>query len=298
MTQPLLDLNELSLFIAVIDEGSLSAASKATCVPKATLSRKMTQLEDRLGVKLLHREARKLSTTEAGATLYQQCREALRQIREAARVASQTPNTLSGLLRVSVPGDFGRSVLWPIVSAFLRTYPEVSLELYVSDRIVDVVGEGFDLAIRIGDVLNQDLVMKPLGEIGAMLVASPVYLAKNQPITQPKDLQNHPCVIFSSPPFGHNWKLKGPEQQIEEVNVKGSLSVNSLSMARSAAVDGFGIARLPSYICDGDLSEGKLVRVLPEWSMGTRVIYAAYASRVLSAKAKGFIEFLQKYAKF
>jgi DNA-binding transcriptional LysR family regulator len=298
MTQPLLDLNEVSLFIAVIDEGSLSAASRSTSVPKATLSRKMTQLEDRLGVKLLHRETRKLSTTEAGATLYRQCREALRQIREAARVASQTQQTLAGLLRVSAPGDFGRSVLWPVVNAFLQTYPEVSLELHMSDRVVDLVGEGFDLAIRIGGVLDQNLIMKPLGETRGMIVASPAYLAKNQLISQPKDLQAHPCLIFNSPPFGTRWKLTKLKQQVEEIEVKGPLIVNSLTMVRSAAVEGLGVARLPRYICDGDLSEGKLVRVLPEWTIDARVVYVVYASRALSVKAKGFIEFLQKYAKF
>lgn len=289
---PRVDLNAVAIFIQIVEKKSLTAAARALELPKSTVSRKLSQLEARLGVRLLQRTPRQLRLTEAGVLFHERCADLLARVEEAESAVSGLQEIPRGRLRVSAGLDFGTTVLGPLVQGFVQLHPQLTVELVLSDRTVDLVGESFDVAIRIGSVRDTSLVARRLGPTHGVLCASPAYLARQGTPAAPEELARHACVVFNSPPHTDEWKLQGPEG-LRTVRVSGPLFVNSLTLVRDAALAGLGIARLPLFICGVDLEAGRLRRVLPSWSTDERLVHAVYpSSKNLSRKVRVFVDFL------
>ena len=188
--------------------------------------------------------------------------------------------------------DIGVTILAPLVRELLRLHPQLAVELVLTDRAVDLVGEGIDLAIRIGPVREASLVVRKLGAGGGVLCASPDYLATRPAPAHPEELVEHPCIVYTSPPHGPDWALEGPGAPVT-VKISGRFLANSLTVVREAALAGFGIARLPLFACGEDLAAGRLCRVLDAWSVAERPVHAVYpTSRHLTAKVRVFLDFL------
>lgn len=287
------DLNEVALFVHVAKLGSLTAASKALALPKSTVSRKLTQLEERLGARLVQRTPRHLSLTERGKIFYDHCSGLLELLANAEAAVMDSERTPRGPLRVSAGMDFGVTVVGPLIKEFLAAHPQVSIDLYLSDRTVDLMAESFDVAIRIGAVRGAALLTRLLGRTSGVLCASPAYVAKSGTPTSADELESHRCIVYNAPPHGNEWELQGEDGSRISVSVKTRLAVNSLAMVRDATIAGLGIARLPTFIASQPLSTGQLVRVLPQLAAVERPVYAVcVGKKFMPAKVRAFLDFL------
>jgi DNA-binding transcriptional LysR family regulator len=286
------DLNEIALFVHVAKLGSLTAAAKALALPKSTVSRKLTQLEERLGARLVQRTPRHLSLTERGKIFFDHCSGLLEMLTNAEAAVADSERTPRGSLRISAGMDFGVAVVSPLIQEFLAAHPQVTIDLYLSDRTVDLMAEGFDVAIRIGVVRGAALLTRLLGKTSGMLCASPDYLAKNGTPKSADELEQHLCIVYNAPPHGNEWELRSEDDSRISVQVKTRLSVNSLAMVRDAAIAGLGIARLPMFMCSQPLSTRQLVRVLPRHSAVERPVYAVcVGKKFMPAKVRAFLDF-------
>lgn len=287
-----MDLNEIAIFIRIVEQKSLSRAARSLGLPKSTISRKLSSLEERLGVRLVQRTPRHVVLTEAGTLFHDRCSGLVAQVEEAEAEIAGLGSAPRGTLRVSAGVDLGVSILAPHVRDFLRLHPQVAVELVLTDRAVDLVGEGIDLAIRIGPVREASLVVRKLGAGGGVLCASPGYLAAHAAPATPAGLAEHACVVYSSPPHGPDWTLESAEGSVA-VRVRAALLANSLTVVREAAIAGLGVARLPLFACWEDLAAGRLRRVLEAWSVAERPVHAVYpTSRHLTPKVRAFLDFL------
>ncbi len=280
---------DMILFAAVVREGSFTKAARRLGITKQTTSERIGKLEARLGVRLLERTTRSVRVTEPGATYYERCTAIATQIEEANAEVQQRHAEPVGLLRVSAPVLYGRRFLAPVIADFLGRHPKVRIEVVLADRRIDLVEEGFDLAIRIGTLDDSSLVARKLGEGHVYYVASPDYLAKHG-MPRPEDLRSSRCVGVR--PF-ETWEASGVTSKIEPM-----LVVNDLEVACDAAVAGVGIARLPAIVCREAVATGRL-RVLfgPEPAM-LRSVYAVYPSRRhLPAKVRLFVDALAALVK-
>lgn len=293
MERPL-DLNEVAIFSCVAEEASLTRAARKLGLPKSTVSRKLTALEERLRARLLHRTPRRVELTEAGRALHVEARAALAQLGDAAERVSEVGDALRGRVRVAAPNDFGAAVCSPLFCEFSRRYPEILLELSLSDHTVDLVHDGFDLAIRVGRIADPSLVARQVGAIRGHLVTAPEY-AKNHPLPSvPDELLAHPFVEFT-PAFGHHGfvRLFGKDGALLDVPVRAVLRANSVAVVRDATLAGLGIARLPTYISAKLEAAGKLVRVLGDYWTGERALYLLHTGRrLLPARVKLLFDFL------
>lgn len=288
-----MNLNEIALFLRVIEHPSLGAAARALGMSKSTISRRIAQLEARLGVRLLDRTPTRVKPTEAGALYAEQHRGWLAQTEEAETAVRSLSTSPKGRVRVTAPVDLGAALLGPVTSEFLERCPEVTLDLFLTDAILDLVTEGFDLAIRTGTPSDDSVVARKLGTTRGMLCASPGYLARFGAPRAPEDLTAHRTVAFSSPSHDAEWTLTGPAGAVTTVRMAPRLCVNNMVTARDAAVAGLGIARLGSFICCDEMRDGRLVPVLPEWALEERPIYVIYPGRrKLTAKVRVFLDFV------
>ena len=279
------------VFTKVVQAGSFTGAARALEMPKSTVSRKVSQLEERLGARLLQRTTRKLNLTEVGQTYYQHAARIVAEVEEAEQAVSQMQEIPRGLLRVTTPQNFG--FLAPIVASFMRRYPEVRIELVLANRVIDMIEEGFDLALRVGQLRDSTLVARTLGKLESYLVASPSFLRREGRPKHPRDLEHFDCIVFGAGPDGARWKL-GREGKTVSVDVNARLTVNDFEFLGEAARSGLGITVLPQFRCVDDLRKKKLRRVLPEWCVGETPLYAVYPStRHLSPKVKAFLDHLR-----
>ena len=280
---------DMVLFAAVVREGSFTKAARRLGITKQTTSERIGKLEERLGVRLLERTTRSVKATEPGATYYERCAAIATQIEEANAEVQRRQAEPVGLLRVSAPVLYGRRFMAPVIADFLDRYPKVRIEVVLADRRIDLIEEGFDLAIRIGTLDDSSLVAQKLGEGHVYYVASPDFLAKHG-MPRPEDLRSARCVGVQ--PF-ENWEVRGVASKIEPV-----LVVNDLEVACEAAVASVGIARLPAIVCREAVGAGRL-RVLfgPEPALLRRV-YAVYPSRRhFPAKVRLFLDALAALVK-
>ncbi|MBF5045330.1 LysR family transcriptional regulator [Aggregicoccus sp. 17bor-14] len=285
-----MDLNELSVFATVVRLGSFTAAARELEMQKSGVSRKVSDLEERLRTRLLQRTTRKLALTDAGRIYYEHCARMLAEVEEAEAALSGLRASPSGVLRVTAPLSFG--FIGPYVGEFLARHPQVQVELVCTDRVVDLVEERFDLAIRAGTLPDSALVARRLGSLVSFPVASPLYLKRRGRPRTPQALAEHECLSFGSQ-LNAKWRLVSDEQAAE-VRLGSRLVVNDLEMLREAALTGLGIAMLPDRACGPLLAEGRLERVLPGWTSAEIPIHALYAStRHLASKTRAFIELLQ-----
>jgi DNA-binding transcriptional LysR family regulator len=287
------DLNELLIFTKVVQSGSFTAAALALGMPKSSVSRKVSDLEERIGARLLQRTTRKLGLTDAGRIYFERSARIVAEVEEAEGAVHQLQSSPRGLLKITSPLSF--AMLGPIVGNFLRRYPEVQVELMSTDRRVDLVNEGFDLAIRAGKLDDSTLIARTLGSIRRVLIAAPAYLKKAGTPREPEELSKHACLAFSAAPAPSVWVLQREgEGQAREVRVTPRLAVNDFELMREVALTGVGVGLMPEFLCAAELKAGTLKRLLPGWCSSEAALHAVYPStRHLSPKVVAFIELLK-----
>ncbi|HTJ43995.1 MAG TPA: LysR substrate-binding domain-containing protein [Kofleriaceae bacterium] len=287
-----MDLNEIVVFAKVVDTRSFTAAAQQLGLPKSTVSRKIAQLEERLGVRLLQRTTRKLNLTEVGQAYYERCQRIVQDIAAAEQVVTDMQTAPRGLLRVTVPVDLGSTYMGALVADFLAQYPEIQLELDLADRIVDLIEEGVDLGIRFGPLIESTLIARKLGALQLRACAAPSYVSKRGAPTTPAQLADHDTLVFAPSGRAVPWMLHGPGGVVD-ATPRGRLVSNGVLALRDATRAGAGISLLPELVLADDVAAGRLVYVLDGWSMQQSELFAVYPStRNLSPKVRAFLEFL------
>jgi DNA-binding transcriptional LysR family regulator len=285
-------LDQMRVFAAVVDAGSFVGASDALDMSKAAVSRYVAELESRLGVRLLQRTTRKLSLTPEGEVFHARCRELLSSVEDAEAEITSRSGEATGLLRINVPFSFGLLHLAPLWAAFMAQHPRVTLDVTLADRVVDLVEEGFDLAVRIARLPNSSLVSRQLTSTRLVLCASPGYLQAHGEPRHPADLARHAVLAYSLFSMGDQWAFNGPEGEFS-VKVSPRLRTNSGDTCRLAALHHQGIVLQPSFLVGQDLLAGTLVEVMPHWRSIELGVYAVYPSRkFVSPKVRLMIDFL------
>lgn len=285
------DLNSAHLFAAVVERGSFTGAAKALELPKSTVSRKIAELETRLGARLLQRTTRQLSLTDLGALYFERVKRVIAELSEAEAAVTDALRVPRGVLRVTAPPDLGMTMLAWSLPEFSKLYPEVQLALDLSGRTVDLVQEGFDVALRAGHLADSSLIAKPVFTGTFALYASPDYLNAHGRPTSLDELRDHDTVLFGTNP-DQRLAFDGPNGR-EETLLRGRLAIKDFGYLRLTAVAGAGIAYLPNFLVGPDLHFGRLERVLPAHSIATDTLYVVYPSReFLPAKTRAFVDFV------
>lgn len=294
-----MDLNALRDFITVVKAGGFREASRALAIPKSSLSRRLAALEEHLGVRLLERTTRTVSLTEAGRALFERCSAAMMTLEEAEQAVADFHDTPRGVLRIAAPPTFGQVFLGPIVAAYLSRYPEVRVVVALSDRHVDLFADGFDVAIRAGDLPDSSLVRRELGEGQFRCVASPSYLSQHGTPRTPQELVHHECLVYGTadPAAGVTWVFSSDGAPLP-VLVRGRMAVNSFLALQEAALCGLGIARMMSFLFTEAVADGRLVPVLEGYRSPPMRLAAVYPSaRHPPAKLNVFFDLLAEHLK-
>lgn len=289
------DLNDIAVFVKVAQLESFSRAAHALGMPVSTVSRKVSALEEQLGVTLLQRTTRKLNLTVEGRAYYHQCSEPLAQLDDAERVLVQSHRQPEGLLRVSVPVTMGQEPFYDFVSAFLKTYPHLQVDLFVTNIFLDLIAENVDVAIRFGDLQDSSLIARRLGKSVRYLVATPSYLEGRALPATPQDLRQHQCVLLNARNNEVEWHLVSGRHSAK-VQVSGPISSRDFQSVSAFTYKGHGIGLLPSNYCDEKIAGGELVRILPDWSTPEILLHAIYPTRrFLPAKLQVFLDALKAW---
>lgn len=292
------DLNDMLYFAEVVDQGSFAAAGRALGLPKSRLSRRVARLEDELGVRLLQRTTRKLSLTTAGELYYRHC-TALREEAEAAFAAvAQIQTEPRGVIRVVCPVTLVQTVIGPILPKFQERHPQVQVHMQVSNRVVDLVEEGVDVALRVRGSLadSGSLVVKQLGQSLGMLVATPAQMHRQGAPQLPSDLTLLDSVAMSAIDGRAYWKLFGPNGAQYTVTHKPRFVADDLLTLKFAIEGGVGLGVLPDYMCHEEIADGRLVQVLPGWAPQPGIIHAVFGSRRgLVPAVRAFLDFLGEH---
>lgn len=298
MEQSNISTDDLILFAAIAEQGSLVRAADHLGLPKATVSRRLANLEAQLGQKLLLRTTRRLALTEFGQEFLEHCQRVADETAAAMDFASSQQAQPRGRLRVSMPGDYGQALpLSHAIATFIEQYPEIQLELDLSSRRVDLIGEHYDLAVRMGTLESDStLVVRKIGEQRFGLYASPIYLALHAAPQQPDELMQHHAVrLLSAKGKPVPWRLTRGDQVWEDIPA-GKLTLNSLGMIQQLLLDGVGIGVLPVGFVEQDVKLGRLVHILPEWELPVVPAWAVMPMRrYLPAKTKLFLAHLEEF---
>ncbi len=283
---------ELAAFVRTVDRGSQAAAAPELGVTPAMVGRYVRALEDRLGTRLLNRTTATQSLTAAGQTFHAQASSILDQLEEAEMAASDRQSEPQGALRVNAPMVFGVRYLAAAVAEFGALHPRLRVDLSLNDRVVDLVEEGYDVAVRIGDLADTSLIARRLAPCRIVLCASPGYLARAGAPERPEDLRQHNCILYTYSRTGSAWRLHRDGEAVE-VRSQGNLTANNGDALLAASLADAGICNHPTFIAADALRDGRLVQVLPEWSLSSLTVYAMYPSiRNLSPKVRAFVDFL------
>jgi DNA-binding transcriptional LysR family regulator len=283
----------MRIFAKVVEKGSFAGAAARLHYSAGMVSEHVKALEERLGARLLNRTTRKLSLTEVGRTYYERCTRILADLEEAEQAASDLHAAPRGELRVNASPSFGMMQLAPAISDFTARFPSVSVELTLSDRMVDLIDEGFDLAVRVEPLPDSSLIARQLTPVRLAICAAPSYIARHGSPRTPADLAKHNCLTLTGPSHFQQWFLPGSTGDPADVFPAGNLRSNSAGVLMCAALAGHGLICLPSYIAGDALRSGRLVSVLNEYPTPTFTLRALYPSnRHLSAKVRGFVDFL------
>jgi len=286
---------EMQTFNAVVDSGSFVKAADALNMSKAAVSRYVVDMETRLGVRLLHRTTRRLSLTDEGQVFYGRSKELLAELQEAEDEITSRSDAASGLLRINAPFTFGILHLAPLWGAFMAEHPKVRLDVTLADRLVDLVEEGYDVAIRIATLESSTLVSKKLATTRMALCASPAYLAQHGTPLHPSELARHSVVSYSYWSTKDEWRFEGPQGPVS-VKTKPCMHTNSGDTCRAAALAHQGVILQPTFLVSKDLSDGGLVELMPQYRSIELGIYAVYPTRKhVSAKVRALIEFLAEH---
>lgn len=289
-------LAEMEAFVQVVDHGGFTEAGRKMGVSKSAVSKHVAALEARLTVRLLNRTTRRVSPTELGLAYYDRARVVLAGALEADSMVTAMQATPTGSLRISAPVSFGIGQLSPAVARFLGAYPEVDIDMVLDDRFVELVAEGFDLAIRIGVLEDSSLKARKLAEARRLLAASPDYLAAMGAPRSLDDLGAHRLLHYSNLSTGNFWRLRGSGGEERHIRVGGRLTVNNGDSLMAAAEAGLGIALLPSFITGDALDAGRLVEVLPDRAPEILGVYALYPQgRFPQPKLRACVDFLAEH---
>jgi len=282
----------MRVFAGVVEAGSFVAAADELEMSKAAVSRYVADLEARLGVRLLHRTTRRLSLTQEGEVFFARCKELLSGVEEAEAEITERTGQAVGVLKVSAPVSFGILRLAPLWGSFMAAHPRVQLEVTLSDRVVDLVEEGFDMAVRIARLESSSLVSRRLSSTRMILCASPRYLRKHGKPARPQDLAGHSILSYSLLSIGDTWEFEGPQGPVS-VDVHPRMHSNSGDTCRTVALDHQGIILQPEFLVGEDLRTGRLVELMPQYRSIELGVYALYPSRKhLPPKVRLLIEHL------
>jgi DNA-binding transcriptional LysR family regulator len=289
-------LTSLTAFVRVVDAGGFSAAGRKLNMSTTMVSNHVQALEERLGARLLNRTTRKVSLTEVGRAYYDRATQILADIEQADDIAGALQSTPRGTLRIYTATHIVPFVA-PVVAEFLKSYPDVKVDLNMGERIIDIIDEGFDVAIRLTPPPDSSLIVRSLATWRHVLCCSPSYLEKHGRLQQLSELSEHNCLRHVLYPFGEEWHFADRKGLPATVQVSGNLISNSGETLRRAALDGIGITLAPGFLIHDDLEEGRLVRLLPEYRPVELSMNAVYPHRHhLSAKVRTFIDMLAHHS--
>jgi DNA-binding transcriptional LysR family regulator len=283
----------MAVFVKVVESSSFAAAARHFRLSPAMVSRHVHALEEQLGVQLLNRTTRRVSPTEVGQAYYQRVRQILADIEEADRLASDLQAMPRGLLRITSSQSFGIRHLAPAIADYLALCPDVQMDVTLNDRYLEIIEEGFDLAIRIGHLEDSSLIARRLAPIRMALCASPGYVARHGAPQAPPELARHNCFVYTYAASQSEWRFVDDAGKEHAVHIAGRLLANNGDVLRTAALQGQGVALGPTFILGDDMRAGTLVRLLPEYTPPEVGLYAVYPpSRHLSTKVRSFVDFL------
>lgn len=288
-----MDLNEVATFVRAVEDGSFSEAARELGVPRSTVSRRIARLEEELGVRLFQRTTRRMTLTDEGAAFFERVGPAVAKVEEAANVARDMGGAPRGLLRISAPVDLGHGLLGELTADFVRAHPEIQVEVSLTGRHVDLIHEGFDMALRAGRLADSSLIARKLGSTELCLFASPDYVARRGLPATPDELEGHDAVLFKAFVDAGCWTLTGPDEEEVSVPVTGLVTGDEFAFLRRVTVAGGGICLMPRFLGMRDVEGGKLVRVLEGYRRHGGGLYVVYPSaRYLPAKVRLFRDFL------
>jgi len=288
-----MNLVDLDTFVRVGSNGSFTSAAKELGVPKSTVSRRVGRLEDALGLALLVRTGRSVRLTQVGERLWQRTRASLREVHDAERELLDAFEEPAGVLRLTAPHDVGVTGWFSrLITSYRARHPGVVLEIELTNRIVDLVGEGFDAALRPApDSGSSALVGRKLATITAGIFASPDYISRRGVPREPEGLLEHDCVAHSSLIRGGLWQLSGPDGQERELDIQNAILVNDFNLVVQAVVDGAGVGLVPSFAAEGLIGAGEIVEVLPGWGFGQGSLFLVWpSSRHLASRVRAFVD--------
>lgn len=287
-------LQGMEIFVRVVETGSFSQAAREFSTTQPTVTKQVAAIERRLKVRLLNRNTRGVSPTEAGALYYEKCKGIVRDAEEADSIVRLRQGQPEGLLRIGSSVGFGRRVVVPLVLEFMRAHPQLRVELSFEDRYTDLVAQGIDVSVRMGKLADSSLGARNLGVNPWLMVASPAYLRGAGTPQEPQDLARHAALIYSSVQGNDVWRLHGPGGAAATVSVTGALRSNNLSAVLAAARADLGIAALPWYVAHESLAAGAVVQVLRGYSLPEQEIHAVFPSpKLVPRKVQAFTGFLQ-----
>lgn len=287
-----LAFSAIPYFVAVVETGSCSLAADKLNVTKSAISKRISQMEDELGIRLLNRTTRKLSLTEAGERYYELVSQSLSLAQQGVDAVTELQGEPQGKLKVTAPMSFGIRHIAPLLAEFLQHYPKVEVEMQMEDQMVDMVNEGYDLAIRIGHLPSSNLIARRLTPARTLLCASPEYIRRCGEPGKPSDLVHHNCIAYSYFRGGSEWRFMQNNSEFKALP-RGNLVLNNSEAIRRAVLDGLGIGQLPTFIASQDIVNGHLQQVMREYTLPEHNIYAVYPARKhLPLKVRVFIEFI------
>lgn len=285
-------LDGMAVFVEVINAGSFTAAAQSLGHSTSYVSKQITRLEKRLGSRLLNRTTRTISLTDAGRAYYERCSQIIIDAENAERSINRLQENPSGLLRINAPVSFGTRHLLDVLPQFMQRYPEIKLEVEFNDRLIDVVAEGYDVVIRVGEIKDANLVARKITSSRGVLVASPGYLKRKGCPQLAEDLMRHDCIVYSLLPTPTQWPFY-------KDGVRSSVIVEPRAMCNNAAleiamlVQGIGIARIPLFTCEQEVASGELQIILEDYDQIRLDVYAVYPHRqYLTAKVRAFVDFV------
>jgi DNA-binding transcriptional LysR family regulator len=287
-------VSAVQLYVRVVETSSFSKAAAELDITQPTATKAIAATEERLGVRLLHRSTRGVTPTEVGALFYEKCKLIQLAIDEAENLAALRQGSVGGQLRISTSVAFGRRVLVPLVLRYMRANPEVTIDIGFDDRYVNLVEQGIDLAIRMGQMADSTLGARYLGTNPWLMVAAPKYLLERGEPRAADDLATHACIVYSSVQGDDRWRLTAPDGKLRSVPVKGPLRSNNLSAVLSAASEGLGLAILPWYVARESLADASVRPVLTDHGLPAQDMHAVFPSpKLVPSKVTSFIDFLQ-----
>ena len=285
-------LDGMAVFVEVINAGSFTAAARSLGHSTSYISKQITRLEKRLGSRLLNRTTRTISLTDAGRAYYERCSQIMIDAENAERSINRLQETPSGLLCINAPVSFGSRHLLDVFSAFMQSYPDVKLEVEFNDRLIDVVAEGYDVVIRVGEIKDSSLVARKITSSKSVVLASPDYIKRKGKPQRVEDLTQHDCIAYSLLPAPTQWTFYKDGQRAS-VTVDPRAMCNNAELEVAMLVQGIGIARLPLFTCEQEVASGALQIILEDYEQLQLDVYAVYPHRqYLTAKVRAFVDFV------